>query len=129
MTTTSTKPDDAIMLALLGDTDLRERTAAMTAEVERVAAETRDLRLRAHAMLLECAELESAANDRLEVVVDQCAATITPKVDLREGVVNLVAALTGSDALHLTMCRLGEKWQSAAEDANYTDDEQEVAAE
>ncbi len=128
MTTMPDKPDDAIVNALLGDTDLRERTAAMTAEVERVAAETQDLRVRACALLSESHTFESSISDRLEVIVDQCAATITPKMDLREGVVNLIAALTGSDALHLAVYRLGEMFQDAADERELTEGTQEVAA-
>ena len=129
MTTTPTEPDHAIVSALLGNTDLRERTAAMTAEVERAVAETRELRLRGHALLHECGEFEKQLGPRIQSVIDQCDTTITPKMDLQEGILQVVGALLGTTALSSALYVLGDMFQEAAENSNYTEDaDQEVAS-
>jgi hypothetical protein len=95
----------------------------MTAEVERVAAETRDLRLRVHALLDECNTFEKQLRERVDIILDQCPLTY-PKLDLVDGMGQVLGALLGVDALHAAVYLLGDDFQRAAEDATYPKPEQ-----
>ena len=118
MTDTPTKPDDAIVRALLGDTDLRERTAAIAAEVYRLTDETRDLRERTAGLLQECAAFESAVGERVATIIDLSTSTLTPKPNLKDGVLALVSALLGAEELYNATYMLGEYFPPAAENPN-----------
>ncbi|MDP9334250.1 MAG: hypothetical protein M3Q30_13220 [Actinomycetota bacterium] len=121
------EPDDALVRALLGDTDIHERTTAMVDEVLALREQTDDLRRRAHWLLTEVALHDQAASDRVRALLALEPFHSAGTDDIIEGVGQLVAVLTGGERLHFALVDLGQEFQDTAENANLTP-VQEVAA-
>ena len=96
MTSSPDKPDDAIVRALLGETDLHKRTTAMVDEVLALREQTEDLRRRAYHLLTEVALHEQDAVDRVRTLLASFQSAGTD--DMIEGVGQLVAVLTGGES-------------------------------
>jgi hypothetical protein len=116
MTMTPTKPDDAIVRALIGDTDIYDRTIALVYEVTKLQLETDELRLRAHGLLNECGAFEAEATVRVRSLISTCGLNdFATTDDVTTGVCELVSALTGGGRLHDALHELSDKFKVVAE--------------
>lgn len=111
------EPDDALVRALLGDTDIHERTTAMVDEVVALREQTDDLRRRARHLLTEVALHERDADERVRRLLALEPFHSAGTDDIIEGVDQLVAVLTGGECLHFALVDLGQAFEDTAESA------------